>query len=263
MSLDPTARRELADRTTDELIREEPLLLDVGGQQVLTMRTPGDDEALARGFLLSEGVIEADAQVRRVRFVPGDPAARSADTMLVDVDLPAEQLRGRLTRTHEIRSSCGVCGLASVEALLDELKPALPGVPKVSLRELREWRDRFVAGQRAFAKTGGCHGAALFAPDGSLLGEGEDVGRHNALDKAIGHAAAAGADLTRASAFLSGRAGFDLVLKCLRLRIPIVVSLSAASAASFDLCKGAGATLVGFLRAAGGKVYCDGGRLSG
>ena len=88
-----------------------------------------------------------------------------------------------------------------------------------------------------FAETGASHGAELFGPDGESWGRGEDVGRHNALDKAIGAAARAGHDLTHATAFLSGRAGYDLVFKCLRMRIPVILSVSAASALSFDLCR--------------------------
>ncbi len=95
----------------------------------------------------------------------------------------------------------------------------------------------------------------------SCSATGRDVGRHNALDKAIGLAARSGHDLTRGVAFLSGRAGFDLVLKCLRLRIGIILSVSAPSAMSFDMCKAAGATLVGFVRQRRHKVYWDGGRL--
>ena len=115
--------------------------------------------------------------------------------------------------------------------------------------------------QSLFAATGGSHGALVATGDGRVWGHGEDVGRHNALDKAIGQAARSGADLGAAIAILSGRAGFDLVVKCLRVRIPIVVSVSAPSALAFDLCEAAGATLVGFARGDRLQVYTGAGRL--
>ena len=97
--------------------------------------------------------------------------------------------------------------------------------------------------------------------DGTVLAAAEDVGRHNALDKAIGEAAQKDVDLGSAIAVLSGRMGFDLVVKCLRVRIPIMVSVSAPSALAFDLCQAAGATLVGFVRGNRYEVYCGADRL--
>lgn len=227
------------------------------------MRTPGQDFALALGFLLSEGVITDPAEIVDHAFEPGDPDAQRADTIRLTVATPVRaEVRSRLTRTHEIRPSCGICGLTDASALLEELPPVLPGVPTLSRADVHARRRRFEELQNDFRATGACHGAALFSPDGEVWGEGEDVGRHNALDKAIGQAALAGHDLARATAVLSGRAGFDLVLKCLRLRVPLILSMSAASALSFDLCEAAGATLVGFLREDRMTVYYDAGRLS-
>jgi FdhD protein len=257
------AERQLEDGSSDVLIREEPLVIEVAGQRVLTMRTPGDDENLATGFLLSEGVLQAASAVQDTRFLRGDPAELRADTLVVAVDLAQARIEGRLTRTHEIRSSCGICGLADPDELLEDLPPLLPGTPPVSLARIEALRARFVAAQRLFDRTGACHGAEIFGPDDRSWGRGEDVGRHNALDKAIGAAARAGHELAHGTAMLSGRAGFDLVLKCLRVRIPAILSVSAASAMSFDLCKAAGATLVGFVRPGRMKVYWSGGRWSG
>ena len=94
-----------------------------------------------------------------------------------------------------------------------------------------------------------------------MLAAAEDVGRHNALDKAIGEAANKGVDLSNSVAVLSGRMGFDLVVKCLRVRIPVMASVSAPSALAFDLCEAAGATLVGFVREDRHEVYCGADRL--
>lgn len=251
--------RTRADGSNDVIVREEPLLLVVHGQQLLTMRTPGRDEDLALGFLLGEGVITAASGVRATRFTPGDADDARADEIAIELSAPPDAaMRGRLQRTHEIRSSCGVCGIADPNALLDGMPPLLPGVPRLPRRMVPELLVTLRKHQPLFAATGGCHGALVAAADGTVLGHGEDVGRHNALDKAIGMAARAGHDLARAVAVLSGRAGFDLVQKCLRVRIPILISVSAPSALAFDLCDAAGATLLGFARGADARVYCDG-----
>jgi FdhD protein len=256
------ARRRLGSGRDDLLVREEPLLLVVAGQQLLTMRTPGRDEDLAVGFLLGEGIVPQAADVQSMRAVAGDADAQRADELHVTLRIEPDPLvRSRLARTHEIRSSCGVCGMADAATILEGTPPLLPGVPKVPTGQVRALVDELRARQQLFAATGGCHGALVAADDGVVLGFGEDVGRHNALDKAIGQAARAGADLTRAIAVLSGRAGFDLVVKCLRVRLPVVVSISAPSALAFDLCQSAGATLVGFARGERHEVYCGGDRL--
>lgn len=256
------AARSLPGRGEDLLIREEPLWIEVHGHRLLTMRTPGQDRELAIGFLLGEGVIDRAERIASVQELPGRADALVPDTVRVTLhDVTAAKLEGRLTRTHEIRPSCGVCGLVDADHLLDEIPPLLPGVPRLRRDDLEARRRAFAASQLLFAATGACHGAVLFAPDGARWGSGEDVGRHNALDKAIGAAALAGHPLHLATAMLSGRAGFDLVLKCLRVRIPVILSVSAPSALAFDLCRSAGATLLGFVREGRAQLYCDGGRL--
>lgn len=255
------ASRRETQAGEDLLVREEPLSIVVGEDEVLTMRTPGDDLHLGLGFLLSEGVIGSVEQVRSHRIEPGDPAKLRADRLVFELADQTGHRAGRLTRTHEVRSSCGICGLTDADELLEELRPLLPGVPRLARDSLPRLLERFEALQSLFVATGGSHAAALFSPTGEVWGQGEDVGRHNALDKAIGQAAASGHDLQHATALLSGRAGYDLVMKCLRLGIPVILSVSAASALSFDLCQAAGATLCGFVRGDRHKVYCDPGRI--
>jgi FdhD protein len=256
------ARRRRADGSDDLLVREEPLLLVVHGQQILTMRTPGQDEDLATGFLLGEGIVADLAAIARLDARPGDADARTVDELHVTLGhAPDEVVRRRLARAHEIRSSCGVCGLADPHTILDGTPPLLTGVPKVDRTRIGALLTALAERQELFAVTGGSHGALLATPDGTVLGAGEDVGRHNALDKAIGMAVRGGADCTQCVAVLSGRAGYDLVVKCLRLRIPFVVSVSAPSALAFDLCQAAGATLLGFARGSSFEVYCGSERL--
>ncbi len=256
-----TAERILDDGSPEVLIREEPLSIEVGGESVLTMRTPGADEELATGFLMTEDVIQSPADIEHADWQAGDPAALRADTIRLRLRSAATAPRGRLTRTHEIRPSCGLCGFANPEELLEDLPALLPAAPRLTAAAASALVARLPAVQPHFAATGASHSAAVFAADGTLWGSGEDVGRHNALDKAIGAAARAQHELARGIAVLSGRAGFDLVLKCLRVRIGVVLSVSAASAQSFDLCRAAGATLAGFVREGRMRVYLDGGRL--
>ena len=145
--------------------------------------------------------------------------------------------------------------------MLEDLPPILPGIPRLNRDQLIALGAALPTHQPLFDATGGSHGAALLTPDGAVLGIGEDIGRHNALDKAIGAAIRAGHPLDRAVAILSGRAGYDLVIKCLRLRIPIIASVSAPSAFAFDLCARADATLIGFLRGPSMRIYHDPGRI--
>ena len=257
-----SARRRRADGVEDLLVREEPLLLQFAGRDLLTMRTPGADEDLALGFLLSEGLISSADKVTGFRFERGDPEALRADVLQIELasDLRHE-VQSRLNRTHEIRSSCGVCGMTDADAILEELPPLLPGTVRVTKAQVKEAVARARALQPTFLATGACHGAVLFAEDLDVLGQGEDVGRHNALDKALGQVARAGHDPARSFAVLSGRAGYDLVVKCLRLRVPLIAAVGAPSVLGHDLCHAAGATLLGFAGRDEPAVHCDGGHL--
>jgi FdhD protein len=251
----------------DWLVREEPLLLEVEGERVLTMRTPGDDESLALGFLLGEGVISSASEVLELKRVPAtaSPPEAAVDVVRIALAEPARArgTSGRLTRAHELRASCGLCGRTSAEGLTAGLPRLEAGRPRLALRSLDLMVQALEDRQELFHRTGGCHGAAIFSASGELWSAAEDVGRHNALDKAIGKAARDGRDFRDAVAVLSGRGGFELVLKALRVGIAIVASVSAASSLAVEIAEEAGATLVGFVRPAQTpRVYADDGRLS-
>ena len=255
--------RRLANGREDLLIEEVPLLLDVHGQQLVTMRTPGRDAELALGFLLGEGIVTTPTEVIAIECTPGDIDAATPDRARIELTKAPQGLaKTRLARTHEIRSSCGACGITDPHALLDDAPGLLPGVPRVATNVLTKLVAELTERQQLFSLTGGCHAALLADNRGHVLAAAEDVGRHNALDKAIGEAANKGVDLTSSIAVLSGRMGFDLVVKCLRVRIPIMVSVSAPSALAFDLCEAAGATLLGFVRGDRYEIYCGADRLS-
>ena len=254
--------RRLADGRDDLLIEEVPLLLDVHGQQLVTMRTPGRDNDLALGFLLGEGIVTTPAEVAAIECTPGNLDADTPDQARIELTKEPQGLaKSRLARTHEIRSSCGACGITDPHALIDDAPGLLPGVPRVATSVLTKLVAELTERQQLFSLTGGCHAALLADNRGHVLAAAEDVGRHNALDKAIGEAATKGVDLSSSIAVLSGRMGFDLVVKCLRVRIPIMVSVSAPSALAFDLCEAAGATLLGFVRGERHQIYCGADRL--
>jgi FdhD protein len=249
----------------DRVVGEEPLEIRAAGPGqdpvavAVTMRTPGNEDELAVGFLKTEGLIDGP---EIVRIEAGDPA---------DMNQPDDRVTVRLARAFDASvvaerhfvatASCGICGKASLDEVALRAEPIPGGSPVVSRTILLALPDALRATQAAFDETGGLHASALFTPRGELLVVREDVGRHNALDKAIGQAARSGADLGAAIAILSGRAGYDLVVKALRVRIPIVVSVSAPSSLAFDLCEGAGATLVGFARGDRLQVYTGAGRI--
>ncbi|MCA8921363.1 MAG: formate dehydrogenase accessory sulfurtransferase FdhD [Planctomycetes bacterium] len=266
----PDAKRVTTPSGEAWVVREEPLLIELAeGDRVLTMRTPGHDEELAVGFLLGEGILSDRAELQDVEALPagegpepdedGPPVDRVRVTLRPGVEL-GPVARERLSRAHAIRPSCGLCGLTSPAALARSLPELRPG-PRVGLAELNAWGERMRAEQRTFQATGGSHAAAVFSAAGELWGVREDVGRHNALDKVLGRCVLDGRDLSQAVVILSGRGGYELVLKALRLRVPVVASVSAASSLAVELADEHGATLVGFLRDGGGRVYCDDERL--
>lgn len=246
------------------VVREEPLLIQVGEDTVLTMRTPGHDADLALGFLLGEGILESVDQVDEIGVLPRGEE-RPVDTVVVDLRegcAPGPVARERLSRAHAIRPSCGLCGLISAEGLTRHLRPLPPDTPRVDLARLTGLVAAMRREQVLFQATGGAHAAGVFdAASGEMWAIREDVGRHNALDKALGHCASWGRDLSRAVAILSGRGGYELVLKALRLGVPIVASVSAPTSLAVELAEEHGQTLIGFLRDGTGRVYADDGRL--
>ncbi|MBL4847244.1 MAG: formate dehydrogenase accessory sulfurtransferase FdhD [Planctomycetes bacterium] len=246
----------------DQVLVEEPLLIEVGEETILTMRTPGHDPELALGFLLGEGILASANQVERLETVPvgeDSPTARVRAHLTPGVTL-TPLARSRLSRAHAIRPSCGLCGLASAEGLTRALTPPASGQPATTLEVLTRIANTMRSRQHLFRATGGSHAAAIAcATSGEVWAVREDIGRHNALDKAVG--ACAHQPLAEAAVVLSGRGGYELVLKAARLGIPIVASVSAPSSLAVDLADELGMTLIGFLREGGGRVYADDGRL--
>ena len=237
-------------RIDDDLAVEEPLEIRVGGQPVsITMRTPGDDFELAAGFLFTERIVSCRDDIASVEY-GHDPDGQQSPNV-VDVTL-REGTRvdlGRLQRHFYAASSCGVCGKTSISAVrvADISRPQ--GNLRVGSALLARLPAMLREAQAVFDRTGGLHAAALFDRTGALVDVREDVGRHNTVDKIIGHALLeASVPLSEHLLFVSGRGAFEIVQKALVAGLPIVASVSAPSSLAVDLAREHGLTLVGFVR---------------
>lgn len=239
-------------RVRDELALEEPLEIRVDTRPVsVTMRTPGDDEELAAGFLFTEGIVHAPGDIARIRRSPRN--ANTLDVFLApDMKVDVERLR----RSVFISSSCGLCGKASIQSVHRKFRPLAADTLRISARVLLALPKKLQAAQKTFARTGGLHAAAIFSAEGELVVAREDIGRHNAVDKVIGFGLRAGQlPFDRHVLAVSGRASFEIVQKALAARIPIVCAVSAPSSLAVEFARASGMTLVGFLRGDRLNVY--------
>jgi FdhD protein len=254
-------------RDRDPVVVEAPLELRArdGRSLVVTMRTPtGDDDdlELARGLLHAEGVLDA-GEADRVRRA--DPTTLAPDEVgnVVEIDLDAATVAERWPpRSLAATSACGVCGKASIAALELRAQPVASdlAVPAALVAELP---DRVRAAQHVFAATGGLHAAAVFSASGDLLAVREDVGRHNAVDKIVGWAMAAGRlPLSDVVLCVSGRLGFEIAQKAVVAGCPVAVAVSAPSTLAIDLAERFRLTLCGFTRGGRFNVYSHPARIA-
>jgi FdhD protein len=252
----------------DLIAGEEPLEIRLQGPVgpaepvAVTMRTPGHDFELAVGFLLGEGLLADQSDLEAVRYCdlpPGDPQAYNVVTVTSSV--PVEV--GRRQRHAIVHSSCGVCGVAT----LDELKGRCPAVPEgatIPASLLAALPARLRARQRVFSETGGLHAAGIFDTSGTALAVREDVGRHNAVDKLVGWAAMSRRlPLARSVLVVSGRVSFEIVQKAALAGIPVLVAVSAPTSLAVATAKALGMTLVGFAREGRANLYAASWRVEG
>lgn len=239
----------------DSLAAEEPLEIRIGSIPLtVTMRTPGHDRELAAGFLWTEGLIESPDEIGALREAPVDGISKSN---LVEVELQGAEFDPEsLKRNFYAASSCGICGKASIEAIRVRGLARPNADFKIAPELLCQLPDRLRERQQVFGRTGGLHAAALFDAAGELLVAREDVGRHNAVDKAIGWALLEKLlPLSSHVLVVSGRGGFEIVQKALTAGLPAVASVSAPSSLAVKLAREFGLTLVGFLRERRFVVY--------
>ncbi|MFI6938369.1 formate dehydrogenase accessory sulfurtransferase FdhD [Streptomyces sp. NPDC050418] len=257
----------------DTLVAEEPLEIRLNGKPLaITMRTPGDDFALAAGFLVSEGVLGAAEELQSIVYCAGATADGSNTYNVVDVKTAPGVVLPDITLERNVytTSSCGLCGKASLDAVRTTARWPIDdtqgdSAPPVLLDPelLARLPDRLREAQRVFDRTGGLHAAALFTADGQLVDIREDVGRHNAVDKLVGRALREGnLPLSRSVLLVSGRASFELAQKAVMAGIPVLAAVSAPSSLAVDLAAETGLTLVGFLRGTSMNVYAGEHRLA-
>jgi FdhD protein len=240
-----TRHHEMIERdgVLDAVAVEAPLEIRVGGEAVaVTMRTPGHDDELALGFLYGERLIDRAWDV-----------GLSADLAANTVDVKGTLCRSVERRRFYTSSSCGVCGKGAIEEVTVDVQPLPPG-PVIARQVLADLPDRL--SQPGFELTGGLHATGLFSADGALRLVREDVGRHNAMDKVIGHALSAGLlPLHEHALCVSGRLAFELVQKAAVAGAPILVGVGAPTSLAVQLAEEVGMTLCGFAREGRLNVY--------
>jgi FdhD protein len=235
----------------DELTIEEPLEICIGQKPIAaTMRTPGRDEELAAGFLLSEGVIRGRNQIASISVSGGDNRVVVELTDGVKVKLNSTQ------RFGTISSSCGLCGKTSIDAIRQNFSAIRSNDIRIDIETLLSFPEKLRNAQRDFARTGGIHAAGVFGVDGKLQIAREDIGRHNAVDKAVGRAFLDELlPLEKHLLLVSGRASFEIIQKALAAGIAIVASVSAPSSLAVELARDSNQTLIGFLRPPSFNIY--------
>lgn len=248
--------RDQVSTLDDDLVVEEPMEIRLDGTPLaVLMRTPGDDADLALGFAITEGIVTTPDDITDVVDLgEGRWDLTTADGVVID---PVQ-----FQRNFYSTSSCGVCGKASIDAIrVTGARP--PEGPTVSSAAILSLPGRLLQRQAAFQSTGGLHASAVFEPSGEIVASREDVGRHNAVDKVIGHLVGRSWPLPPLGLMVSGRVSFEITQKAAVAGISLVCGVSAASSLAVELAEEFGMTVVGFLRDGGFTVYTGERRIEG
>src|SRR5947208_7908172 len=234
----------------DDLTIEEPLEIRIGRKPLATtMRTPGHDEELAAGFLVSEAIVHDRKDIAKI-------SADADNRVIVDLAGGVKLKLNSAQRFGTISSSCGLCGKTSIDAIRQRF-PAIESTNvRIDIEMLLSLPEKLRKAQSDFARTGGIHAAAIFDSSGELKTVREDIGRHNAVDKVIGRQFLDGLlPLTRHLLLVSGRASFEIAQKALAAGIPIVAAVSAPSTLAAEFARESNQTLIGFLRPPSFNIY--------
>ena len=234
----------------DELTIEEPLEIRIGRKTIaITMCTPGHDEELAAGFFFSEGIVRDPGDI-------ADLSLRTDNRVVVEL---ANGLKAKLKtaqRFGTISSSCGLCGKTRIEAIRQNFPAIRATALRIDIETLLSLPEKLRDAQSDFAHTGGIHAAGIFDVNGELKIAREDIGRHNAVDKAIGRAFLDRlVPLDSHVLLVSGRASFEIIQKTLAAGIPIVAAVSAPSSLAVEFARDSNQTLIGFLRPPSFNIY--------
>jgi FdhD protein len=242
----------------DVLVDEAPVEFVLGKVPIaVLMRTAGHDRELGLGFAITEGIVLGPHEVADVVHTGSDSGDRYDLVLAEGVEVDPEQFRRNLFTS----SSCGVCGKASIDAVRVAARH-LPDGPIVQRSIISSLPERMRSTQTGFAASGSIHAAAAFTAEGHLLAAFEDVGRHNAVDKLVGHLATTEWPLPPMVAMVSGRISFEMVQKAAVAGIPIICGVSGASSLAADLGDELGMTVAGFVRGDHFNVYAGQERVS-
>jgi FdhD protein len=254
-----------AIRRSDTLAVEEPLEIRLNGDSYLvTMRTPGNDVDLVHGLLYSEGIITDRSDIVLARYCAGSGPDGVNSYNVLDVTLaPQITAPASVRRNVMTTSACGICGTTSIDQVLRESPYAADPEVRVAAGLVLSAPMRLRRHQKAFDSTGGLHAAGLLGLDSEMACVREDVGRHNAVDKAIGWAIQQQLlPLRQMILIVSGRASFELTQKAVLAGIPVLAAVSAPSSLAVELAEEAGLTLIGFVRGETMNVYTHPDRIS-
>jgi FdhD protein len=234
----------------DDLTIEEPLEIRINGKALATtMRTPGHDDELATGFLVSEAIVHDRSAITEI-------SADGDNRVVVSLAEGVKLKLNSVQRFGTISSSCGLCGKTSIDEIRQNFPPVGSTEIRVDIKVLLSMPGKLREKQSDFARTGGIHAAGIFDLNGTAKIVREDIGRHNAVDKAIGRAFLdKQLPLNRSILLVSGRASFEIMQKALSAGIPIVASVSAPSTLAVNFARESNQTLIGFLRPPSFNIY--------